>query len=319
MALTGVALVVLSAAGLVAAWIRAPRKCCFGPLGWAGLGLFAACALLLAVPTHKPPFLAALAWTGYVLTADSATYAVRGRSLLRSSPEGFLWLAVLSIFLWLPFEWYNQRLAAWYWAGLPAGPSRYLLLGWSHACIWPALYGTAELVGTIRPRDEALRDPSAIRPPRPGWLVLIAAFGAACLILPLVVPRLGAGEHMFALTGVGFLLLLDPLNLVRGRPSLLLDCLGNDWARCVALAASGWFCGLLADCLNYRAHAKWHSISSLGADFKFFELPVIAYLVFPFFGLQAFVMYELVAGTLKLPLATLPVRQCRASASGPEA
>ena len=319
MALAGIALTVLSASWLVAAWLRAPREHCFGPSGWAGLGLFAACALLLAVPTHEPPFIGALAWTGYVLIADSAAYAVRGRSLLRSNPEGFLWLAVLSIFLWLPFEWYNERLAAWYWAGLPPGPSRYLLLGWSHACIWPALYGTADLVWAIRARDEAPKGRAAIRAPQARWLILIAAVGAACLILPLVLPRLGAGEHLFALTGVGFLLLLDPLNLVIGRPSLLLDCLANDRSRSVALAVSGSFCGLMADCLNYRADAKWHSISSLGADFKFFELPVIAYLVFPFFGLQAFVIYEFVAGTLNMPVATLPVRQRRASESGADA
>ena len=306
MVLAGVALTVLATAGLVTAWVRAPRRCRFGPIGWAGLVLFAACALLLAAPMPKPPYLAALAWTGYVVAADAAAYAVRGRSLLRSSPESFLWLAVLSIFLWQPFEWYNQRLAAWYWAGLPAGVSRYLLLGWSQACIWPALYETADLVWVIRARDEAPQHNLAVHPFRSGYLVLIAVLGAACLIVPLVVPRLGAGEHLFALTGVGFLLLFDPLNLIRGRSSLLLDCLANDSGRWVALAASGWFCGLMADCLNYGAGAKWHSISSLAADFKVFELPLVAYLVFPFFGLQAFAMHEFAADSLNMPVAGMP-------------
>ena len=257
----------------------------------------------------KPPFVGALAWSCYALVVDSAVYSVRGRSLLRARPDAFLWLAVLSIFLWLPFEWYNQRLAAWYRAGMPAGLSRYLLLGWSYACIWPALFETADLLLAVAFRSTARPRPPAM--PGLGPVLLVVAAGALCLGLPVVVPRLDMGEHLVPLTAVGFLLLLDPLNLVRGRSSLWLDWLTGDRARCAALAVSGAFCGLMAECLNYRADAKWHGISLLGADLKVFELPAAVYLVFPLFGLQSFAMHTLAADVLSLPPVNLAARAPR--------
>ncbi len=251
----------------------------------------------------KPAFLGALACSGYALAVDSAVYSVRGRSILRTQPEAFLWLAVLSLFLWLPFEWYNLRLAAWYRAGLPSGLSRYLLLGWSYACIWPALFETADLLLAVGFRFA--KRPLSSEMPRLGRVVTVVAAGTLCLALPVLVPRLDTGEHLFALVGAGFLLLLDPLNLVLGRSSLWLDWLAGNRRRCAALALSGAYCGLMAECLNYWADAKWYGIAALGADLKVFELPVVAYVVFPIFGLQSFAMHAFFAGLLNLPPVNL--------------
>lgn len=302
--IAGAAIAVLASVVLVGAWARAPRRHCFGAAGWSGLTVFAGCAILVAALQFEPPFLGALAWSGYVVAVDSAVYSIRGRSMLRSRPESFLWLAVLSIFLWLPFEWCNLRLAAWYRAGYPPGLERHILLGWSYACIWPALLETADLVLA------GSRWPASSRPQRaaPGRSVRLSAtlVGAGCLILPHIVPRLDAGEHLVALTAVCFLLLLDPLNLAAGRPSLWADWVSGSRARCAALALSGALCGILADCLNHWSEAKWHSISTLGAEWKLFVLPLPAYLLLPAFGLQAFAMHAFAAGVLKLPSVELP-------------
>ena len=270
------------------------------------MAAFSACACLIAAPLPKPAFLGALAWSGYALAVDSAVYSLRGRSILRTRPEAFLWLAVLSPFLWLPFEWYNLRLAAWYWAGMPTGPSRYLLLGWIYACIWPAIFETADLLLATSFRFEPRPLPS--ESPRVGRVATVVAAGTLCLALPVLVPRLDLGEHLFALPSVGFLLLLDALNLSQGRPSLWLDWRARNRGRCAALAVSAAFCGLMAECLNFWADAKWHGIASLGADLGVFELSVLSYLAFPLFGLQSFAMYTFAAGVLNLPRADMGSR-----------
>ena len=270
------------------------------------MAAFSACACLLAAPLPKPAFLGALAWSGYTLAADSAVYSIRGRSILRTRPEAFLWLAVLSLFLWLPFEWYNLRLAAWYWAGMPTGPLRYLLLGWAYACIWPAIFETADLLLATLFRLEPRQLTS--ESPRLGRLAAVVAVGALCLAFPVLLPRLDLGEHLFGLPSVGFLLLLDPLNLSHGRPSLWLDWRAGSRARTAALAVSGAYCGLMAECLNYWADAKWHGIASLGADFGVFELSALSYLAFPLFGLQSFAMHTFAAGVLNLPRVSLGPR-----------
>src|SRR6185295_3200909 len=81
-----------------------------------------------------------IAWTGYILWIDGAVFALRGRSLLRSHPAEFVWLALCSVPLWLIFEVYNLRLANWIYIGLPENWwLRQLGYAWAFATIWPAI------------------------------------------------------------------------------------------------------------------------------------------------------------------------------------
>ena len=295
----GLAVAVGAAAALVGRWLRMPRVAAFGLVGKAGLGVFCGCVALLALPLSDHAAVGTLAWTGYVLAVDAAVFAARGRSLLRSRPEAFLWLAVLSVFLWLPFEWYNERLAGWYRSGLPPDLSRYVLLGWSFACIWPALFETADLLLALwfkRGRDD-------IADRRPGLPLScsVAAAGAVLLLAPLAVPRLDFGEHLLPLVSAGFLLLLEPWNAAGGRPSLWVGARSREYSRLVALAGAGALCGLWLDALNHLSHAKWHSLWSLTSTGTPFELPWLAYAALPVLGWQSFAMYEFAAGVLRLP------------------
>ena len=291
----------LSVAALVAAIVRAPRRHPFGPTGWVGLSASCICGAVVVAPVAEPVFVGAIAWMGLILAVDSSVHVIRGRSLIRSSPAAFAWLAVLSILLWLPFEWYNLRLGGWYRSGLPAGPIRYLLLGWFSACIWPALFEMADLFAALA-APSARREARAMSV-RPGRAATVVALGAACLSVPVLVPRLDLGEHMLPLAGIGFLLLLDPLNAVAGRPSLWSDWRSGNRVRIAATALSGGFCGLLADCLNHGASAKWHSIYRAGPDLGVLELPLVGYLTLPLFALQALAMHTFAAGVLGLPRA----------------
>lgn len=307
MGLAALIVLKLAAATLVTAFVRAPRLASLGAAGWSGMAVFCICGAWLGTSFPKPAGLVAAAWTGYVAAIDAAVYSVRGCSLLRSRTDAFLWLAVLSVFLWLPFEWYNLRLGTWYRSGLPDGPLRYALLGWSSACVWPALYETADFFLALASRREPAM-PRRCPPSRAAGIELAA--GVACLTVPVAIPRLDAGELLAPLVACGFLLVLDPVNRWRGWPSLRSDWCAGYRHRIAALALSGAFCGLLADCLNAGASAKWHSIYA-GADLQVFELPLAALAVLPVFALQAYVLHGWAASALGLPVAVVP--------SGPEA
>ena len=304
MPLAGIIATILAVALPVFGFSRSPRRRRFGLSGWIGLAMFCGCGGLLGTPLDKPALLVAAAWTGYILATDSAVRSIRGFSLATTRPHAFLWLAVLSVFLWLPFEWYNHRLAAWYRSGLPAGPVRYLLLGWASACIWPALFETADFFLALMPRSDHPSE-SPIRS-RLGWTAPVAALGGISLALPLMLPRLDAGERLVPLAACGFLLLLDPLNLAGRRASLWGDWLAKRSSRTLALALAGLSCGLLADCLNYGAEARWHIIYPAASEPRLFELPLVGYLILPLFALQAFAMHVFVAGLLDLPVTELP-------------
>ena len=299
MPLAGLVMVLFVTAVVVAVTARIPRRVPFGLFGLGGTALLAVCSLALAAPIEGPVVLTPLACTGYVIAVDSAVHSIRGRSIIRSQPDAFVWLAVLSVFFWLPFEWYNLRLAVWYRSGLPTGVSRYLLLGWIYACIWPALFETADLLRTTVFRRSATG--AAIRTPLRSVAGLALLVGAACLVLPLVLPRLGWGEHLYLLPCFGFLLAFEAWNVLRGRNSLVLAWLSGNRGLVASLATAGAYCGLGAECLNYGAGARWHGIATLGSGFRVFELPVIAYVAFPVLGLQSYAAYTLVTDVVNLP------------------
>ncbi len=280
----------------------------FGAVGWSSLGVLGGCLTGLQVLDEPGPVCGLLAWSATIVAVDAAVMARLGRSLLRSQPERFVWLAVLSIFLWVPLEWYGQRLGAWYRAGLPLGPMRYVLLGWGSACIWPAIFELADLVLALGRRNPVVAESLPGRPDT-RRVVLVIALGVVCLVLPLMVPRLDLGENLIMLPVLGFLLVLDPLNWIQGRPSLWSAWLAGRWDCIVALAVGGIVCGLLADSLNVPSDAGWYVVSPFGSEVRVFEMPLVGYFVLPVVAWQAFAMHAYAAGRFGLPIAGLTARE----------
>ena len=86
--------------------------------------------------------------------------------------------------------------------------------------------------------------------------------------------------------------MLEPLNYRRGRPSWLADLASGDASRLFGLLASGVVCGVLWELWNYWAATRWtYAVPYLGG-IKVFEMPVLGYLGFPPFALEAYAMYH---------------------------
>jgi hypothetical protein len=178
--------------------------------------------------------------------------------------------------------------------GVPVSLGGALLgYGWSFATITPAIFETADLIeafGHFKP-GRALRFSATAQ-----WVMMLC--GAACLVLPWVLPRRVAA-YLFALVWAGFVLLLDPMNRRTRQPSLLGDLAEGRWGRFWSLLAAGWVCGWLWEFWNYWASAKWHYIFPMFQGWKIFEMPAPGYLGFLPFALECFAMYVAAAGLLK--------------------
>ena len=237
-----------------------------------------------------------IAWTTYLLIADSMVQSITGRSRMTDSPRGFLLCAALSVPLWTIFELYNLRLANWTYVGVPVSWAGALLgYGWSFATITPGILETADLIESFglwvphpSPGLARVGNPAVQFSPRAhlGFVV----FGAACLITPLVIPQETAA-YLFALVWIGFVFLLDPINYRRGLPSLLGELAAGRRGRLYSLLLSGWVCGWLWEFWNNWAAAKWHYIFPMFQDWKIFEMPAPGFLGFLPFALECFVMY----------------------------
>jgi hypothetical protein len=273
--------------------------------GWLGLAVIAAAeALLVAGHPVVGRWFTPIVWTGYVLVADAVLARLTGRSYLTTARAELVLVALVSVGGWWLFEWYNaprfwrggaERAGLWWqYHGLEPDPwLRRVGYDWSFATIFPALFLTAAVLRA------SLVARARVRPWRPPARLLDAsiALGAVGVVLPLVV----VDAWLVPLVWTGFVLLLEPINYRRGRPSWLAALAAGDASLVLALLGAGAVCGVLWEFWNYWALTKWtYTVPYLGAV-KVFEMPVLGYLGFPPFALECYAIYHWLRGTLAAP------------------
>ena len=235
-----------------------------------------------------------IAWTGYILLLDGIIYKRRGNSWLTAHRGEFVFLALVSIPLWVIFEGYNLLIENWHYINLPENlVVRYFGYAWAFATISPGIFLTAEVVAILRAaraRVDRLRNAAGLRlcDSRLSTFdyVLVGA-GAAMLVWPIVRPS----PYLAAPVFLGFVFLLDPLNARAGDESLLRDSRKGDYSRLINLLIAGFICGGLWEFWNYWSRAKWIYTVPIFGDIKIFEMPVLGYFGFPPFALECFAMY----------------------------
>jgi hypothetical protein len=261
--------------------------------GYAGAVIIIAAELLLFSGNQLVGhWFTPIVWTGYILLTDALVYKLKGRSLLTTDRLEFLIIVIVSIGGWWLFEFYNaprfwkSDLELW-WHYHNLEPNLWLRrvgYDWAFATISPALFETAEIFSiTIFARQRQHR---AIKLSHP-MLVAMVALGAVGVATPLLFP-----SGWFApVIWLSYVLFLDPLNALRGWPSIVGDLGGGNWRRLLSLLASGAVCGFLWEFWNYWSLAKWTYTVPYFGDFKIFEMPVLGFLGFPPFAIECWALY----------------------------
>jgi len=312
----------------------------FGVLGSAGILLLAFGGVLIW--KHIFPgsyYTTPIMWWGYILLLDSIIFVVKGESYIRNRTKEFLLLILpLSLGLWLFFENYNNTfnptvpfgIHNWHYIGLP--DNYWLrLVGYilSFTTIFPGMLETRELLRALHLFEEIKIRKVHITPDA---LNISFAFGAVCLIFPLLVPW--PYTTLFAApVWIGFIFLLDPLNYYlvasekshqqpnhlgsarqdalpvtgpSGKPGLTdkseflgVDSLFGDLEKgslgnLSAWLVAGFICGFWWEFWNFWAHTKWiYTVPWTLANVRIFEMPILGFFGFPPFALEYFAAYNL--------------------------
>jgi hypothetical protein len=266
---------------------------------WLGLAVIVlSMALAAAGVFAAAQNLTPLCWSGFILAADGLL-GLRGRSWLRTKPKELVLMAAISVPSWLLFELYDRpRFWSasgpelwWHYAGLPPWPGRGFGYVWAFATISPAVLLLAELLEPAAQRIAGRGRGGRV--PRELHAGLIA-LGAILAGIPLLWPS----PYFAADVWLAWPLLLDPINRLMGRPSVLGDLEAGRRSRPLALLASGPICGVLWESWNWLASARWsYTVPFLGGV-RLYAMPVLGFLGFAPFALAVFAIYHFLRGML---------------------
>jgi len=269
----------------------------FAWYGWLGiLGLAAGEALILQGNRWVVTWFTPLMWTAYILTVDAFVARRTGTSWLSTRRREVPLLVLLSVGIWVLFEAYNFPLKNWQYVHVPADALvRLVAFFWSFATIMPGVFETADLLGAVRPAAPA-PPPRTIRPTVGRAMALVLGLGM--VTVPLAVPQ-SIAPYLFACVWIGFVPLLEPLNLALGAPCPTSDWLRGDHRPVAALLIAGLACGLLWEAWNYQAflHQGAYWVYTIPQPLRLFglhygQMPVLGLGGFPPFALELAAFYS---------------------------
>jgi hypothetical protein len=248
------------------------------------IGLFAFLSstllLVLRIPFMKTWFFC-FAWWSLILFLDSWNFRRQRSSLLSGSFGKFLFMAYLSVFIWVIFELFNLRLKNWSYHSLPLhAPERWAGYFLAFASVVPALKELSLLFGDfLKGKSLALFKIS----PRPIILWGFFLLGLLSVFFVLLWPKI-----FFPLPWMCFIFLLDPINYWLRNDSILEGFETGDWIRFWSWVLAGLVAGFLWELWNFWAGSHWeYSLPHL--DFgRVFHMPVLGYTGFLPFSLEVF-------------------------------
>jgi hypothetical protein len=230
-------------------------------------------------------------WLGFIAFFDAVVGWRTGASLLGDRPREAIAMFVSSAALWWCFELANaMHLASWAYSPSPDIPrwaqaARSTL---AFATLIPATW-TAGLVALtflgVEKMDSRGDDERSTR----RWAFLAITAGAMSVVLALACRRFALP---LALSGT--LLIVDAVNHLRGRPSLLVMFARRQWRAPTALFAGNVAAGLLGEAWNYPADPRWTYEVGFSAGPKLFAMPVAGYLGYGVLAWALFALYHAV-------------------------
>jgi hypothetical protein len=254
----------------------------------AAVVLIAAALLRYYEVPPFPTWFYVFAWYPTLVILDQVVDHFGGESLF-THPGSVVTMLWWSAVIWFLFEAINFRLQDWYYVCLPAHRvDRWVGITVSLATVVPAVLLPERLLDRLGVWHDLRARPVVLGARE---LRLALWVGGAMLGAVLAFPR-----YLYPLTWAAVWLLAEPL-LYRRDPaaSLFADLARGEWGRIARLMASGLCAGALWEAFNAGARGRWIYTVPFLEHLKIFEMPPVGFLGFPFFALEVWSLYHLLA------------------------
>lgn len=259
----------------------------FGLIGLVLIAIFWPLNWFLAGPRTHVLFFPL--WVGYILTVEGLTLARGGTPFLRRSLTGFVVLFVVSAPAWWLFELINLRTGNWHYEGraLFTDLEYAIYATISFSIVIPAVFCTANLLRTFR-------WPGRFRNRRKlGMSTTLARvfflIGIVMLSLVIIWPK-----YFYPFMWGSLFFLLDPINHILGKPTILSSLSRGDWTLFATLPAAALTCGFFWEIWNLYSYPKWTYDIPFVNFLHVFEMPLLGYIGYLPFGLELYSLYHLV-------------------------
>jgi hypothetical protein len=233
-------------------------------------------------------------WLGYIMVVNGISECLLRDSLIRSMGVSFLALFAFSVPMWWFFELMNSFVHNWHYvlahpiSGLQYGIQSSI----DFSTVIPAVLSTAYFFNHLLVRHSRLAHCTPVRI-RHSWLPLSILIGAAALCVLPIFPN-----ETFPLVWMAPLLLIEPLAYLAGTPSWLRSLENGQCRLAASIMLAALFTGFWWEMWNYYSLPRWvYTIPYLGCC-KVFEMPILGYLGYPFFGLIVFTYTALISAVL---------------------
>jgi hypothetical protein len=207
------------------------------------------------------------------------------------SPGRYVGLFLTSAPGWWLFEVLNLRTQNWLYDGAQSFTrlQYFLLCSWSFSTVMPAVFGTAELIGSSPWLRRIGKGP--VVSPTSTTLTAMVVAGWLMLALLLAWPL-----YFYPLMWEAIYLILEPVNVRLGHRSLLEHTASGDWRPPIALSLGCLTCGVFWEMWNYYSYPRWvYRVPFVGV-LHVFEMPLLGYLGYLVFAWELHALYHLVWG-----------------------
>ena len=230
-------------------------------------------------------------WLGYILTIDAIVFYRKGSSLLKRSIKNFTLLFLISAPAWWLFELINWRTQNWLYDGKQFFTEfEYAILATiSFSTVMPAVFGTAELVGTFK-WIKKFKNFKLLSPTK-ATLNKFLLIGFMMLALVIIFP-----QYFYYFEWAAVYFILEPINYKLKNRTLFDYTIKGNWSPIVALAIGTLICGFFWEMWNYYSYPKWIYDTPMVNFLHFFEMPVLGYIGYFPFSLELFAIYNFITG-----------------------
>jgi len=234
-------------------------------------------------------------WLGYILSVNAFSEFFFRDSLLKRMGYDFVWLFVISVPAWWFFEFLNSFVHNWQYLYRPISSLHFVLQSSiDFSSVVPAVLSTSFLFYYLFKRYTLHSRPFAVTNKS---LLFVVCLGAISFCVMPFFPN-----QTFPLVWIAPLLIIDPLNYKFGFPSVLAYIKNGSWKLPIAVMIGSLCTGFWWEMWNFWSYPKWiYTIPYLGFG-KIFEMPILGFGGYLFFGLIIWSYSVLVFSIAKMPL-----------------